>query len=242
MRRPDFTRRSQWTELMDADDTDYETFRACLVDLAKVNVVTLAHRPTLAFLDTLRRAGKLPTGRPTTILDVGSGYGDLIRAIDRWAQRHGVDVALIGVDLNPWSARSAREATDPARPITWATSNVFDHQGGADIVVSSIFTHHLTDAQVVHFLSWSEASARVGWFVNDLHRHPFPYYGFALLARAARWHRFVQNDGPVSIARAFQAADWRRLIAAAGLAPDAVKVAWRFPFRICVSRIKAQAS
>jgi SAM-dependent methyltransferase len=223
---------------MDADDTDYETFRACLADLAKVNRVTLAHRPTLAFLDILRRAGRLPTDRPATILDVGSGYGDLIRAIDAWAQRHDVKIALTGVDLNPWSANAARTATDAARPVRWATSNIFDHQGGADIVVSSLFTHHLTDAQVARFLEWSEAEARIGWFVNDLHRHPFPYYGFALLARLARWHRFVRHDGPVSIARAFQAADWARLIAAAGLSPGAAKVSWRFPFRLCVSRIK----
>jgi SAM-dependent methyltransferase len=236
--RPDFSRRSEWTELMDADDTDYETFRACLVDLAKVNGVTLAHGPTLAFLDTLRRSGRLPTDRPVTVLDVGSGYGDLIRAIDAWAQRHDVQIALTGVDLNPWSAKAARTATDPARPISWATSNIFDHSGGADIVVSSLFTHHLTDVQVARFLEWSEAETRIGWFVNDLHRHPFPYYGFALLARVARWHRFVRHDGPVSIARAFQAADWTRLIAAAGLAPGAAKVAWRFPFRLCVSRIK----
>jgi SAM-dependent methyltransferase len=236
--RPDFSRRSEWTELMDADDTDYETFRACLVDLAKVNRVTLAHGPTLAFLDTLRRSGRLPTDRPVTLLDVGSGYGDLIRAIDAWARRHDVQIALTGVDLNPWSAKAARTATDPARPISWATSNIFDHRDGADIVVSSLFTHHLTDAEVTDFLKWSEAEARIGWFVNDLHRHPFPYYGFALLARVARWHPFVRHDGPVSIARAFQAADWTRLIAAAGFAPGAAKVAWRFPFRLCVSRIK----
>jgi SAM-dependent methyltransferase len=223
---------------MDADDTDYETFRACLVDLAKVNRVTLAHRPTLAFLDTLRRSGRLPTDRPVTLLDVGSGYGDLIRAIDAWAQRHDVQIALTGVDLNPWSAKAARTSTDTARPISWATSNIFDHQGGADIVVSSLFTHHLTDAQVARFLEWSEAETRIGWFVNDLHRHPFPYYGFALLARVARWHRFVRHDGPVSIARAFQAADWTRLITASGLSPGAVKISWRFPFRLCVSRIK----
>ncbi|MHB8283546.1 MAG: methyltransferase domain-containing protein [Caulobacteraceae bacterium] len=239
MRRPDFAQRSDWTELMDADDTDYDTFRACLVDLAKVNVVTLAHRPTLAFLDTLHRTGRLPADRPTTILDVGSGYGDLLRAIDRWAERKGVSVALTGVDLNPWSAKSARAATGAGRPVQWATSDIFDHHDGADIVVSSLFTHHLTDAQAARFLSWSEASARIGWFVNDLHRHPFPYYGFALLARVARWHRFVRHDGPVSIARAFQAHDWRRLLASAGLAPDAAKVIWRFPFRLCVARIKA---
>ncbi len=147
------------------------------------------------------------------------------------------------MDLNPWSAQAAQEASaktgDGARPIRWATSDIFDHREGADIVVSSLFTHHLSDDQLVRFLRWSEASARVGWFVNDLHRHAFPYYGFKLLARVMRWHHFVQHDGPVSIARAFSAADWRRLVAAAGIDPAKVEIAWRFPFRICVARIAA---
>ena len=69
----------------------------------------------------------------------------------------------------------------------------------------------------------------IGWFVNDLHRLAFPYYGFALLARLMRWHRFVQHDGPVSIARAFQPGDWGRLIAAAGLDAAGVQVSRSFP-------------
>ena len=49
-----------------------------------------------------------------------------------------------------------------------------------------------------------ERHARHGWFINDLHRHPLPYHGFRLLARVMGWHRFVQHDGQVSIARAFK--------------------------------------
>jgi hypothetical protein len=60
-----------------------------------------------------------------------------------------------------------------------------------------------------------------------------------LLSKIMGWHPFVQHDGPVSIARAFTAADWRALIAEAGLSSDTVRVAWRFPFRLCVSRVKA---
>ncbi|MBW3560758.1 MAG: hypothetical protein KY449_13555, partial [Proteobacteria bacterium] len=81
----DFSRRSGETELMDAEDVDYTTFRDCLRDLAKVNVVTLGHRPTLAFLEALRRKGRFKRGEAVRILDVGCGYGDLLRAVDRWA-------------------------------------------------------------------------------------------------------------------------------------------------------------
>jgi SAM-dependent methyltransferase len=224
---------------MDDDTVDYATLRACLVDLAKVNRWTLAHGPTLAFLSGLERRGLWPKDRPLRLLDVGSGYGDLIRTVDRWAARRGLAIDLTGIDLSPWSERAAAEATPPGRPITWVTADVFDDMGPADIITSSLFTHHLPDAMIVRFLRIMETRAQIGWFINDLHRHPAPYAGFVLLSKLMGWHPFVQHDGPVSIARAFTAADWRALIAEAGLSSDTVRVAWRFPFRLCVSRVKA---
>jgi SAM-dependent methyltransferase len=232
----DFSRRSTEAELMDDPGVDLATFKGCLADLAKVNVVTLARVPTLGFLGCLRRAGRLDIGRPIEIVDAGSGYGDTLAGIAAWARRRGVAVRLTGVDLNPWSAQIAAAAHP--KLADWVTADVFDYDGPADIVVSSLFTHHLDDDNAARFLKWMEARAGIGWMVNDLHRHPFPFYGFGLLASLMRWHRFVRHDGPVSIARAFTAADWRALIARAGLDGADVQVRWRFPFRLCLTRIK----
>jgi SAM-dependent methyltransferase len=236
----DFTRRSTADELMDTEPVGFEEFRACLVDLGRVNRLTLAYRPTLAFLDRLVARG-LPRGRPLEVVDVGSGYGDMLRKIDAWAARRGVAVSLTGVDLNPWSRRAAAEATPPGQPITWVTADAFAYapQSGIDVVLCSLFTHHLSDRLVARFLGWMEANARLGWFVNDLHRHPLPYHVFRRWARLARWHRFVQHDGPVSIARAFATTDWQRLIVEAGLDATAVEIEWWVPFRLSVGRFKA---
>lgn len=234
---PDFSRRSEAAELMD-QPCAFETFRDCLRDLAQVNRLTLAHRPTLAFLEGLRRSGRIGGDGVARIVDVGAGYGDLLRAIDAWARRRGVAVQLTGVDLNPWAARAAAEASAPDRPIAWATTDVFAFEQPCEVVVSSLFTHHLGDDQIVRFLDWMEARAGVGWFVNDLHRHPLPYVGFRLLAWAMRWHRFVRHDGPVSIARAFTVRDWRALVRRSHVDPESVTVRWRFPFRICLERVR----
>lgn len=235
----DFSRRNALTELMDSDETDFETFRACLIDLAKVNRLTLAYRPTLGFLDRLRRSGGLPRDRAVTIVDVGSGSGDMLRKIDRWATRYGYAVHLVGVDLNPWSARTAEEFTAQGRPIRFVTANIFGWSAEpADIVVSSLFTHHLKDAAVAEFLAWMEANSKLGWFVNDLRRHPVSYHVFRRLARALRFHAFVQHDGPVSIARAFDTADWRGFLEQAGV--PAAEISHRFPYRLCVARLKSR--
>jgi hypothetical protein len=53
-----------------------------------------------------------------------------------------------------------------------------------------------------------------------------------------RWHPFVRHDGPVSIRRAFTSPDWRALLEAGGIAPEETRIAWRFPFRLCVSRLR----
>jgi trans-aconitate methyltransferase len=234
-----FHERLRQEELMDTEVVSFEEFRACLRDLTKVNRLTLAYRPTLAFFDRL--LPKIKTlGRPLEVVDVGSGYGDMLRRVAAWAERRNVKVSLTGVDLNPWSARAADEATSSRAEIRWVTADAFAYEpaNGIDVVISSLFTHHLPDDLVVKFLAWMETRARVGYFVNDLHRHPLPYHFFRHVSKAARLHRFVQNDGPVSIARAFEPADWRRLLADAGIARNAAKIAWKVPFRLTVERVR----
>ncbi|MDA3962894.1 MAG: methyltransferase domain-containing protein [Planctomycetota bacterium] len=239
MIRPDFSARSCADELMDTEPVDYPTFHACLIDLARVNRWTLAYRPTLAFLDRLVERGLLPD-RPLEIVDVGSGYGDMLRQIAAWADRRGIAVSLTGVDLNQWSRKAALEATPATTAINWVTANAFDYRpsAGIDVIISSLFTHHLTDPLLIRFLRWMEATARVGWYVNDLHRHPLPFHFFRHIARLARYHRFVQHDGPVSIARAFQRSDWYRFLAAAGVDAADTAITWWLPFRLCVERLK----
>ena len=226
-------------ELMDDPSCGPEEFRRCLVDLAKVNRVTQAYRPTLGFLDRIVRDRAVPD-RPLRILDVGGGYGDALRRIDRWAGRRGIALAMTSVDLSPW-ARQAAEAAPPTRqPVRWVTGDIFGFEPdpAPDLVLSSLFAHHLDDGAVVGFLQWMERHAGLGWFVNDLERHWLPHVGFRVLSRAAGWHRFVQHDGPVSIRRAFTRADWRALLSAAGLSPQEARIEAWLPFRLCISRRK----
>jgi SAM-dependent methyltransferase len=240
MAKPDLARRSSIEELMDNEPSSFDDYRACLDNLARVNRLTLAYRPTLAFLDRLAAAGRLAQAAPIAIVDVGCGAGDMLRHVEAWAKRRKIAVDLTGVDANPRAARVAVGAARPGEAIRWITADVFAyrHPGAIDIIVSSLFTHHLDDAALVRFVGWMEANAKLGWFVNDLHRHTLSYVGFRTWARLARWHRFVQHDGPVSIARAFRYADWRRMLAAASIPDGAARVAWYMPFRLCVERVR----
>jgi 2-polyprenyl-3-methyl-5-hydroxy-6-metoxy-1,4-benzoquinol methylase len=197
-----------------------------------VNAVTFTHRATLNWLGRVTRG--LPEGAPLSILDIACGHGDLLRAIRRWADRRGLRPTLQGIDLNPQGAAVAAAATPPGMAIEYITGDVFAYSPAMlpDLIVTSQFTHHLTDGDVVKFLSWLESHAARAWFIADLHRHFLAYYGFPVLARIAGWHRIVRQDGQISIARSFRKADWQRYLAEAGI-PASIK--WSFPFRYCVS-------
>jgi 2-polyprenyl-3-methyl-5-hydroxy-6-metoxy-1,4-benzoquinol methylase len=172
------------------------------------------------------------------IVDVGSGGGDMLRTIERWAKGRGVRVSLTGIDLNPHAARAAREFAPADSAITWITGDAFAYKQPIDVVLSSLFTHHLEEPEIVRFLAWSEAVARRGWFVNDLCREPLPYKLFDVLAKVMRWHRFVQHDGPVSFRRSFREDDWGRTLSEAGIEATNVRLARWTPGRLCVERLK----
>ena len=231
-----FEKRAYLSEMMDGPCT-YEEFRACLRDLSQVNRMTGSYRPTLQWLRRVARPGSAPFH----IVDVGCGGGDMLREVERWARREGVAVRLTGIDLNPYAARAAREFTPQDSEVEWVTGDAFSYRTDipVDVVVSSLFTHHLPDTEIVRFVRWMEAVTARGWFINDLHRERVPYFGFQALAAVMRWHHFVRNDGPVSIRRAFRIEDWQGYVSAAGVSADAVQVTPFRPARLCVSRVKA---
>jgi 2-polyprenyl-3-methyl-5-hydroxy-6-metoxy-1,4-benzoquinol methylase len=230
----DFRRRAQLTELMD-EPCSREELRACLRDIARLNRWSFGYRPLLDWLSALAPQA----GGPLRILDVGCGYGDCLRRVARWADARGIPVELTGLDINPDTVAIAAEA-GPRSTIAWTRADIFAFQPDAPFhfVVSSLFTHHLPDADVIRFLGWMERHATAGWFVNDLSRSAVPYYFLRAFTRLLHLHRFVQHDGPVSIARSFDPEDWKSLCAAAGFKNGDVSIRKYKPARLCVARSK----
>ncbi len=251
-------------ELMD-DPTSLANLRACLQTLRQINIVTGSYRPTFAFLARALQhaAGQgitLTADRPLRILDIGSGGGDTLIRIARWAAIRRLPVALTGVDLNPQSAILAREtelrltSRNPrlrGAPITWLTADALSLTlpDPPDLILSSLFMHHLEDAEIVRILRWQHQAATLGWFINDLARsrraarlylavgtvlrhQPFR----SLLSGVIRYNSLCMHDGPVSLRRAFLPADWHRLLAEAAIS-TATLVPTR-PARLCVQHLQ----
>ena len=152
----DFRQRAQLTERMD-EPCSREELRACLRDVARLNRWFLAYWPLLDWLNAVAP----PRGEPLRILDVGCGYGDGLRRIERWARVRGIAVELTGLDLNPDAVAIATEATPAASRIEWIGGDVFAYMPPKPVhlVISSLFTHHLAEANVIRFLQWMEQNA-----------------------------------------------------------------------------------
>jgi 2-polyprenyl-3-methyl-5-hydroxy-6-metoxy-1,4-benzoquinol methylase len=225
--------RARTPEQMDAADLDPATYARVLADLSRINAVTLAQRATHRFL---KRA--LNGRKRLRLLDVGFGHGDMLRSIDNWATRRGVDAELIGIDLNPRSAAVARLATPETARVEYRTGDYADLAGaGFDIVISSLVAHHMSDGELIAFVRFMEREARSGWLVSDVRRDRVAHLAYPLLASMMRVHRIVRQDGALSIARGFRAPEWTPLLDAAGVAGTA-RVVRRFPFRLCVERLR----
>lgn len=234
---PDFSRRSRALEWLDTAAPARAERAAYFESLAFFNRVMLGHRPVLTWLASVLRGVR--AGETITLLDVGCGYGDLLRAIRRWTLRRGVPVRLIGVDVEADTIAIAREATAAADAIDYLAADVFNLRPSVriDFVVSSLLAHHFDDERLIAFLRWMEATAQRGWLIADLERHPVPYHAIGLAGRLMRIHPMVIKDGRISVTRALGPHEWRPLAAAAGIDPRVVELR-SFLYRVAVSRRK----
>lgn len=224
--------RSTADEWMDDASATEAAFSSALTDLERINRMSLAYPPVLGWLDRLvQRTG----ARRLSVLDVGAGGGDMLHAIAGWGERRGVALDLAGLDRSPWAGRHAAARGRPGR---WITADLFelDPAERFDVVLCSLFAHHLPHPVLVRFLRWLDARAVRGWLISDLHRHWLPFSFVWGAVRVLRMDPMVVHDSTVSIARGFVRADWERALSEAGVAAE---VRWAFPFRWQVGTIRA---
>jgi 2-polyprenyl-3-methyl-5-hydroxy-6-metoxy-1,4-benzoquinol methylase len=227
--------RSPQTEILDDPISTLE-LAPILRDLARFNGVMQGHRPVLRWLDRATRG--LPANVPLTVLDIGCGYGDLLRAIRDWGNKRGRKLRLVGIDLSAQVIDVARGVTPITAEIEYEAADIFAYQAARpiDFVVTSLVTHHLPDAMIERFLKWMEATATRGWMIYDLQRSIVPFYFIALAGPLLRLHPVVVYDGRISVARSLTRKEWGDRIRAAGLTRAEVDIRW-FMFRFAIGRL-----
>jgi SAM-dependent methyltransferase len=151
-------------------------------------------------VDALKEAiGDLP--RCATLLDVGTGLGDIPCRVRVLAQQNGVDLTTIGLD-------SALELTRASRPAVTFTVcgdalRLPFADRSIDVVMCSQVLHHFAGTEALTLLREMNRVARVRVVVSDLRRSWIAAAGLWLASFPLRFHAVSRHDGVVSVLRGF---------------------------------------
>lgn len=223
--KPDLSKRSHEKELLDGEGLPFEAIERNMLELDFINTWLGGHAISI------RGLAALADGRSRIhICEIGCGGGDNLRVLDRWCRRRGIETRITGIDSNEHCIEVARQRWKGSNA-NWVHSDYRAVSFGGerpDIVFSSLFCHHFTDAELVPQLRWMEGQARVGWFINDLHRHRVAYHTIRLLTRWFSSSYLVKNDAPLSVLRGFSRREWEDLLEQAGSGGWSVRWKWAF--------------
>jgi hypothetical protein len=215
------------TELLDDPRADPVAVRTELEDIARLNRLFGGTKAVLDALDPLFGKGKREAGREKgvtwTLLDVGTGLGDIPLAAVRLARRHGITLRPIGVELNRAAAQAAL-GSDGAGRLTLILAD-----GGAlpirprsvDIVIASQVLHHLPRDLAVRWIASFSALARRAVVLADLRRSRVAMTALWLASFPLGFGAVTRHDGVLSLRRGYTRGEFNRLLVDAGVPPVA---------------------
>jgi SAM-dependent methyltransferase len=219
--------RGRGEETLDTPDADPRLARRSLRDVAVANRFFGGTRAVLDALGPLW--DQLP--RHATLLDVGTGMGDIPAHARRAAARRGVTLETVGLEASASLASDNRGVTTwpvcgDARALPFADHSV-------DVVTCSQVLHHFFDADARFVLAEMNRVARVQAIVSDIHRSRIAAAGIWLASFPLAFHPASRHDAVVSVMRGFRVAELRQMVRES-LGVDAV-VRYRPGYRITAS-------
>lgn len=222
------TGRSTRLELMDQPDARIGELEQAYAELERLNRWLGGHGASRYGIESvIRRAPEL---RELRVLDVGSGGGELAPLVVGWGQRVGRSISVVGIDDDRAAIEYAQTRYAGPR-VRFQQAGLFEFEPEApfDVVHMGLTLHHFDDAEVVRALRRMAELATLGVVVNDLQRHPVPFYAVQVVTSALRSPDYVRHDAPLSVNRAFTKSELLALASEAGW--TWVRVDWRPMFR-----------
>jgi hypothetical protein len=219
-------RRRRGIEYLDDPACDPDVRATSIGDVARANRFLGGTRAAVAELEgALRDVG----GRNghVTLLDVGTGLGDIPANVREVATRTNVSLTTIGLDAVPSLAVASRRRVDYAVCGDALSLPVADR--GVDVVLCSQLLHHFEYADALRLLRELDRVARVRVVVSDLRRSAAAAAGLWLASFPMRFHRVSRHDGVVSVLRGFTVGELAELVREAVGARPTVKrhFGWR---------------
>ena len=195
-------------ETLDDPTTDPALVVRMLGDIALANRWfggTATVRAGLAWL-----LGAEDQGRTLTLLDVGTGAGDLPLDAMRFAFGRGVTLRVIGLERIPAAAQLAQRAG--VATMLGCAGAIPLGPRSVDIVLVSQVAHHLDDAAVVRLFADCTTIARRGVIIADLRPSRWAGFAFRVGGAVLGLHRTSVADGVTSLRRGFTPDRLRTLV------------------------------
>lgn len=199
------------TELLDDLKADSRLVEESLANVARAN-------RWLGGLAAVRHGlARLLAGRTgsVTLLDVGTGAGDIPRMARAWGNSRGLEVTAFGLERHPVAARMAHEGGLQTSIGCGGALPLRD--SSVDLVVLSQVAHHLDATSCVAVFRECSRVARIGVVVADLRRSVAAQAGFWFASRALGFDRVTRADGVTSLRRGFTEATLMELLCQAGV-------------------------
>jgi len=213
--------------LLDLEEIPPEAFGPMLREINYINTNLGGHSVTLQGLKAFDLASMR---RQVVIVEIGCGGGDNLKIIHQWCRKNRVKAKLIGIDIRSECIAFAEKHTE-GLPIEYIVSDykeVYFHQP-PDIIFNALFCHHFPESELVFMLKWLRKNSRLGFFINDLHRHFLAWSSIKLLTGIFSKSHMVQYDAPLSVKRGFRKEEWRSLLKDAGI--ERASIRWKWAFR-----------
>lgn len=167
-----------------------------------------------------------------TILDVGTGGGDIPRYLKRLAHQYNVDVQITGIDPDPRAIEFAQSQTQD-NVITYrnlALADIVRAGESYDFVISNHVLHHLTEDELNKMLAAASNVAHHQVLFEDIERSGLAYRLFAVFSLTFNRRSFLRTDGLTSIRKSFTREELQRLLG------ETWTVDSLFLFRVLVTR------
>ncbi|MBU3662383.1 MAG: methyltransferase domain-containing protein [Bacteroidetes bacterium] len=218
--------RSYEAELLDADNIPQKDLYLNLKELNNINTLLGGHNITLKGI----AAFNLKLNKTYHLLDIGCGGGDNLRVIADWGRRKGLQLQLTGVDLKTDCINYAKEHCKAYPEIHFICSDYKDllnQNTTYDIIFTALFCHHFKEEDLSILFRYKQQHANLGFFINDLHRHPLAYYSIKFLTALFSKSYLVKNDAGLSVKRGFSKTELLQLLKTF----TNLEVKWMWAFR-----------
>ena len=199
-------------ELLDDPSADPFTVARSLTNIARANRWFGGRSAALWGLERL--LGPVPPGRVLTLLDLGTGAGDLPAAAIAWASRRGRTIRALGLERSPVAARLAAGRGLPVVLACVGRLPVRAH--AVDVVLISQVAHHLAAGAVTDLFRAASELARIGVVVTDLRRSEVAQAAFRIGSAVLGFDAVTRADGITSVRRGYLPDELAALAAGAG--------------------------